>query len=219
MVMRIACLPLMLAVAILPAPSSAALDMSVNTGMLLIGTVPPAGTGGPNPAIAYTLGASVRLPLGGELYLEPTLDLFTTWYEWVASAGVAVPALEETGDGFFTLGTMAGLQFGIEHPLSPALSIGGSIGVDGLLRFPISLSTDLAASTAGQAAAPAFFFGMVRFIYPETRVLLRWKVSNTLSLTVGLRAFYPIFHIWDGLNQPFLDQFMMSAGLGFGFSL
>jgi hypothetical protein len=209
----------MLAVALLPAPSVAALDMSANAGMLLTGTVPPAGTGGPNPSIAYVLGASVRFSVGGELYLEPTLDIFTTWYEWVASAGVAVPALEETGGGFFTLGALAGAQVGIEHALSSAVSIGGSLGLDVLLRFPIPLASDVGAAAAGEAAAPAYFFGMGRFLYPETRLFFRWRVSSGLSMTMGVRALYPVFHLWDGLHQPFLDQFILSAGLGFGFSL
>jgi hypothetical protein len=31
---------------------------------------------------------------------------------------------------------------------------------------------------------------------------------------VNVRAFYPLFHLWDGLNAPFLDQFMFSGGIG-----
>jgi len=30
-----------------------------------------------------------------------------------------------------------------------------------------------------------------------------------------VRAFYPIFHIWDGENLPFLDQLMIAGSLGF----
>ena len=216
---RIACLLLMLAAALLPASFLAALDMSANTGMLLIGTVQPAGTDAMNPTITYVLGASIRLPIGGAFFLAPTLDFLGTYYQWVPTAGIAVPAQQETGSGFYTLGALAGAQFGMEVPLSPVISIGGSIGLDVLLRFPVALPDDGAASTAGQAKAPAYFFGMGRFLYPETSLSFRWKVSNAVSLTVGIRAFYPVFHLWDGLNQPFVDQFMASGSLGFGFTL
>ena len=70
-----------------------------------------------------------------------------------------------------------------------------------------------------QNAALSYFFSMGRFFYPETRFFLRWQISDPVALTFNLRAFYPLFHLWDGLSQSFFEQFMLSGGLGFGIQL
>jgi len=209
----------MLTMGLLVVPVIPAVELSVNTSALLIGTIPPAGFGGPNPQVTYLVGASLPLPVAGIFFLEPMVELFGTYYEWVNAASVAVPALEEAGGSFLTLGTLVSLHGGAGFPLSSAVSLGGSLGLDVLLRFPIAQASDGPGSAAGQAAAPGYFFGAGRFIYPETRLFLRLKFSNALTLVLNVRAFYPVFHLWDGLGQPFLDQFMLSGGLGFAMRL
>ena len=62
-------------------------------------------------------------------------------------------------------------------------------------------------------------YGSGRFFYPETRFFLRWHVTEPVDLLVNLRAFYPVFHLWDGSGQPFWDQLMVSFGIGFGIKL
>jgi hypothetical protein len=68
-------------------------------------------------------------------------------------------------------------------------------------------------------SALPWFYGNGRFFYPETRFFLRWHVSEPVDFLVNLRAFYPVFHFWDGSGQPFWDQLMVSFGIGFGIRL
>jgi hypothetical protein len=216
---RVACLLVFLAAATVPAPLLPGLDLSVNTGMLFIGSVPPSGTVGRSLDITYLVGLSIPLRLGNVFFFEPMIEGFSMYYEWVDSAAVAIPSDQESELGFFTLGSLISLHAGVEFPVSAAISLGGSLGVDFLLRLPIALPSDQPASVAGRELAPGFFYGMGRFFYPETRFILRWKLSDMLTATAGLRAFYPLFHLWDGAGASFFDQLMFAGGLGIAIRL
>ena len=193
-------------------------EIDANASLMLIGSVPPAGYGGPSP-IVQLLGASLPISLSSWFVLEPMLELFGTDYEWTDTFATAVPAAVESGGGFFTLGTLISLHAGVRLPIAKAVSLGLSIGPDFLLRFPLEFFNNLPASVAGRAPAQAYFFADGRFFYPESRLFFRWQFSESLVMVINLRVFYPLFHAWDGLGQPFIDQFMVSAGLGLGFRL
>ena len=64
-----------------------------------------------------------------------------------------------------------------------------------------------------------YFYGALRFLYPETRFFLRWHLSDPIELVFNLRAWYPLFHLWDAQALPFVDQLMVSAGIGIAISL
>ncbi len=219
MARRVVCPLVLLAVTALAAPLLPALDLDVNTGMLLIGTTPPAGSGGPNPAITYTLGVSLPLPIAGVFFVEPMIEAYGLYYEWVDAASVAVPTGEEAGLGFFTLASLVSLHAGVQFPVSTAITLGGDIGLDFLFRIPVVLSSDLPSAAAGRTAAVGYFYSLGRFFYPETRLFLRWKFADWLTLTGSVRAFYPVFHLWDGMGQSFVDQFMIAGSVGFGIRL
>jgi hypothetical protein len=125
----------------------------------------------------------------------------------------------EAGPGFFTLGVLLWVLAGVSWPVSPAVSLGGSVGLDVLARFPLEFFNTDSASINGRLPALGWFFGMGRFLYPETRLFMRWHATEQVDLLVNVRAFYPLFHLWDGLAQPFIDQFMLSVGLGFSIRL
>ncbi len=72
---------------------------------------------------------------------------------------------------------------------------------------------------ADENSALSWFYQSGRFFYPETRFFLRWHVSEPVDLLLNLRAFYPVFHFWDGAGQPFWDQLMVSFGVGFAIRL
>jgi hypothetical protein len=107
----------------------------------------------------------------------------------------------------------------VSFPISSAVSLGGAIGLDFLLRFPFELQNTTDANKADQSSGLSWFYGSGRFFYPETRFFLRWHVTEPVDLLVNLRAFYPVFHLWDGSGQPFWDQLMVSFGIGFGIKL
>jgi hypothetical protein len=105
----------------------------------------------------------------------------------------------------------------VSYPIAPLLSLGGALGLDFFLRFPFELQNS--GIQSDENSALAWFYGSGRFFYPETRFFLRWHISDPVDLLVNLRVFYPVFHIWDGANQPFWDQLMVSTGVGFGIRL
>jgi hypothetical protein len=193
-------------------------ELDVNASLMVIGSVPPPHKGDVSP-IVQLFGASLPIRVAGPLYIEPGLEFFGTNYEWVDANAVAVPTQIETDAGFFTLGTLISMHAGLRFPLTPKLSLGGSIGADFLLRFPLEFSNKSQSSIDGREPALNYFFAEGRFFYPETRLSLLWQVSDAIGLIVNLRAFYPLFHLWDGMDQPFVDQFMFAGGLGIAIRL
>jgi hypothetical protein len=193
-------------------------ELDVNASLMVIGSVPPPHKGDVSP-IVQLFGVSLPLRVTESFYLEPMLEFFGTNYEWTGSYGTAVPTQIETAAGFFTLGTLISMHAGMRFALTPQLSLGGSIGADFLLRFPLEFFNDAQSSIDGRGPALNYFFANARFFYPETRLSLRWQVSDAIGLIVNLRAFYPLFHLWDGMGQPFIDQFMFAGGLGIAIRL
>lgn len=190
-------------------------ELDVNGSLMVVGSVPPAGHGDVSPVVQL-FGASLPLKLAGPFYIEPKLEFFGLLYEWVDADGVAVPTQIETASGFWTLGTLISMHAGARFPLSSQLSLGGSIGADFLLRFPIELWNK---GASGMGSAQSYFFAKGRFFYPETTFSVIWQVSEPIGLVFNLRALYPIFHLWDGMGQPFIDQFMFAAGIGIAIKL
>jgi len=193
-------------------------ELDANASLLFIGSNPPSGWIDPNLGIPPLLGVSVPFRLSPPFFLETGIEFFGWYYEWTSS-GTAVITPFENGVGFFTIGTLISIQGGVSFPVSPVLSLGGALGLDFLLRFPFELQNTSDTVKSDENSALSWFYGNGRFFYPETRFVLRWHVSEPVDLLVNLRAFYPIFHLWDGAGQPFWDQLMVSFGVGFGIRL
>jgi hypothetical protein len=194
-------------------------ELDVNTHILLIGAFTPDSEYYPtvNPVIEYPLGVSLPLRIAGPFFVEPSIDVYGMLFQWTYDYGVAMPAPVESAGQFFTLCTLVSLQAGVVFPVSSVISLGGTVGLDFLLRFPLDWwNTDI-SSTEGRTPALQYFFADGRFFYPETRLFLRWHVSELVDLLFNLRAFYPLFHAWDG--QEFLQEAMLSGGLGFAIRL
>jgi hypothetical protein len=217
--MRLKVSAILLMVLVIGAPSFALTinELDANFSLMIIGNRTPSHYSGVSP-IVQLIGASLPLRVAGPFFVEPMLELFGTYYEWTTE-GTSVPTEYDTNAGFFTLGTLISLHSGLSFPVSPTVSLGGSVGLDFLLRFPIELVNESQDSIDGRDPSLGYFFGMGRFLYPETRFFMHWQISEPIGLVVNLRAFYPVFHFWDGLDQPFFDQFMFSAGLGIAIRL
>ena len=190
-------------------------EIDANAGLIFIGSNAPSGYSRPNLAIAPLLGVSVPFQLSGPFFFEPGLDILGTYYEWISSANMAVITPSESGSGFFTLGALLSAQIGARFPVSSAISLGGAVGMDLFLRFPIELQNQVQSD---ESSALGWFFGG-RFIYPEVRLFMRWHVSDPVDLLLNFRGFYPLYHLWDGSGQPFWDALMVSGGVGFAIRL
>jgi hypothetical protein len=192
-------------------------ELDANFGLIFIGTSAPAPAATGPSIITPLFGVSLPMKLDGPFFIEPMVEFYTTHYRWTGTA--VAPAAQETLDGFLTLGTLISFHGGVRYALSPVLTMGGSIGVDLLLRFPIEFLSVDPNATADTGSAFGWFFGSARFLYPEARLFLRWQVTDAIGLVFNLRAWYPLFRLWDAQALPFPDQFMFAAGLGFAVRL
>jgi len=215
--MSVRCLTVLFVVLVAAIPASALTvdELDINAGLIFIGTT-DAGATGPSPIVPI-FGASLPMGITGPFFVEPMLEFFGTYYLWTGTN--VAPASAEWGTGFFTIGTLLSFHAGIRYDVTPVLRLGGSLGLDFLLRFPFEFQNSTSGDVADQSSALGYFFSEGRFFYPETRFFLRWQISDPFALTVNLRAYYPLFHLWDGLSQSFLEQFMFSGELGFGVRL
>jgi hypothetical protein len=203
----------------LPAAALSVDELDVNTDILVIGTVPPDDYGTANPAIAYPLGASLPLRIAGPFFVEPAIGIYGLLYEWTYDNATAVPTRVEAAGQFFTLCALVSLQAGVVFPVSSVISLGGTVGADFLLRFPLDWWNTDTSSTEGRTPSLQYFFSSGRFFYPETRLFLRWHIAEPLDLLFNVRALYPLFHAWDGRGASFIDEAMLSVGLGFAVRL
>jgi hypothetical protein len=191
-------------------------ELDANASLVFMGSNPPAGSGDPDFAIAPLIGVSMPFRLSGPFFLEAGLEFLGTNYEWISSSNSAVLTQSESASGFFTVGALLSMQAGASFPVSSVISLGGAVGLDFFLRFPLELQNQV---QSGQDSALGWFYSSGRFLYPETRVFMRWHISDPIDLLLNVRAFYPIFHLWDGSGQPFWDALMVSGGIGFAIRL
>ncbi len=221
---RVTCLVCMvLTLSVMPCVSSFAFtlpfdELDANAGLILIASSPPSDFVDPTHAVSPLFGVSVPFRIGGgPFFVEPGLEFLGTYYEWTGNSAVLTQM--ENGVGFFTVGALLSLQGGASWPVARDVSLGGAIGLDFLIRFPFELQNTGSTVKSDQGEALSFFYGKGRFFYPETRFFVRWHLSEPVDLLVNLRAFYPVFHLWDGDGQPFWDQLMVSIGVGFAIRL
>jgi hypothetical protein len=194
-------------------------EIDANASLVFIGSNPnpqPPGTSDPSLGVAPLIGVSVPFQLARPFFLEPGVELLGWYYQWNTNSSAAEITQAENGSGFFTIGALISFQAGLSYPVASGLTLGGAVGLDLFLRFPFELQN---AVTSDSNKALGWFYGNGRFFYPETRIFLRWHVSEPVDLLVNVRAFYPVYHLWDGAGQTFWDGFMVSAGLGFAIRL
>jgi hypothetical protein len=203
-----------------PSGSALSLDeIDANAGLIFIGSNPQGGVVDPDLGIAPLIGVSVPFRLAGPFFFEPGLDLLGWYYQWNSVSQAAEITQSENGQGFFTIGALVSAQVGASFPVAKDLSLGGAVGVDFFLRVPAEFQNTTSTVKDDQSKATSWFYGSGRFLYPETRLFLRWHVSEPVDLVVNLRAFYPVFHLWDGAGQVFWDSLMVSGGVGFAIRL
>jgi hypothetical protein len=181
-------------------------ELDINaTPLLFIGSSPP---GAPSPLV-QTLGTSLVIQSDGPFFLEPTIEFFGNYYEVIGSR--TVPSPYESGTSFLTIESLITLQSGLMYTVTKDIEMGGALGVDFLIRFPIEFQNTDADTGDGLT----YFYSQGRFIYPETRFITRWHVADGVTLVFTLRAMYPLFHLWDGEGLPFYDQLMAGVDIGF----
>jgi len=202
--------------ALLTAASLSALtvdELDVKFDMLYIGTTDPGALG---PSIVTPLyGVSLPIGIVGPFFVEPMIQFYTTYYRWTGTA--VAPAAMETGNamnGFFAVAALVSLHAGLRWPVTPVITVGGSLGLDVLARFPAEFLMADPNTESDTGSALGWFFSAGRFFYPELRAFMKWQATPAVGLVVNLRAWYPLYQFWEGQDFPFPDQFMFAAGIG-----
>lgn len=153
------------------------------------------------------------------------LDLMGAWYDWNYDTGFAqlsdpewgggTVSGEETSASFFTVGVIASPRFGARFELGGAFSLGAFLGLDLLVRFPLDPFTP---APVADAQIPALvYFAAGRFLYPETSLWFALQASESVKVTLTLRALWPLYRIWSpevSGGATFLHQVAFAATLG-----
>ena len=139
-------------------------ELDINASLMVIGSVPPAGYG-QGSTIVQLIGASLPIQLAKPFFIEPVIEFYGWPYAWTGSS--AVPTSSEDGYGFFIFGTIISLQGGLSYPVSSAISLGGSLGLDFVIRFPFELQNTSSKVVSDESSAMGYFYGAGRFFHPR----------------------------------------------------
>jgi hypothetical protein len=169
----------------------------------------------PSPLFPF-LGVSIPIPVisaESPLYWDASfLFFFPLHYQYNGADDEPrfSPAEIERADTLWTLGIVLETRFGYLFTLSEKVRLGGAAGLAVVFRLPIA-----AIEGGGTHQGEAWSYFLVRSVYPQVEIACVWDVLDKLGLAFSLRGLFPIFHLWDGENLPFFDQFIMMANLGF----
>jgi len=190
--------------------------ISIEAGRILLWN--PGGPGEVSPVLLSTAGAAVPLIDIGPFRFELGALFWGTQYQYLADSGSLVPTQLETASQIAVLGVwvapLAGLHFVVA---GGKLELGAAAGPSLNFRFALTQS-DVATGAKPTLIGPAYtYFFAGRFLFPETRLWLRWYVFDDFALSLSATALFPMFHIWD--HGAFLDQFTVAVIAGFDIRL
>ncbi len=137
---------------------------------------------------------------------------FGTYYQYQDNR--ALPAELEHRD-FLVLASLVDARIGPEFIINERLKAGAGLGLALFIRLPIPLFDDIKDDFAPLLG---YFYGG-RFAYPETEIYAAWKLHDKFEIKTSIRVLYPIFHLWDGENLPFIDQMLISGLIGIRYTL
>lgn len=188
--------------------------ISVDSGILYIGN---SNTDSAPSPILRTIGVTVPF-----FYQDITEQLsfimkgqMIFWGNYYTFNGTRALPQEEEAPGEkwnWVLATTLDPRFALEYNFNKSITGGLDLGLSFLLRFPIVASK---TATEDNVYILQYLFGSGRFFYPENNLYIIWNVFDNLSISFGLKAMYPLFHLWDGERLPFYDQFIFASLLGF----
>ncbi|MQY76699.1 MAG: hypothetical protein GH155_03630 [Spirochaeta sp.] len=165
----------------------------------------------PSPLMP-TLGFSRPFWKRGIFTLDGGALFFGTYYQYQNDR--ALPAEIEHRD-FLVLASLVDARIGPEFIINNRLKAGGGLGLALFIRLPIPLFDDIKDDFTPLLG----YFYAGRFVYPETEIYTAWKLNDKLELKTSIRVLFPIFHLWDGEELPFVDQMLISGLIGIRYTL
>jgi len=213
-------------------------SIDVKGGVIWIGNEPVDAEGkdaAPHP-LTTVVGVSLPIRFSTIFALVPELRYYGLPYGM--EYGRAVPVEIEFASWPWVLGFLLEPRAVFDFRLADTLTISPYLSPTFLIRIPVPnrYSADIDEIAAYQ-------YGMGRFFYPEAGVVLDWRLpfrnrsplaeslneegftgeppyeGIEIHFIVDLNAYFPVFHIWDGEERKFYDQFMASGAVGLRFLL
>ena len=161
------------------------------------------------------MGISIPFKLNSRIDFRPGLELFYFDYVWDQTEGRAVPAAIETADRICVFHFLLDPAFTVNFNPAEYIFLGVGGGPSFLLRLPMFASD---GGDVYRDELVSYLYSSGRFVYTAAGGFFRWQFSENSSLNLRLWTHLPVFHFWDGSDQPFLDQMLIEAGAGFLFS-
>ena len=194
-------------------------SIDIFTGLLVVGNPPVesesvdgAPTGAPSP-ILNTLTTSFVFDIGRLFRFAPELTLYGTQYGWLSVAEKAVPVERQYADAVWFLSAVAEPLIWLNIPLGVRHHLGFQFGLAFNMRIPI---TSWGTGRDQLKLMASYLYSEARFFYPDIGFTFSWRpaIYDKLVLSTRARILLPMFHIWDGEEVEFMDQFIASFSIG-----
>ncbi len=166
--------------------------------------------------LKQSFSISVLMDLAKHFEFQPELTLFYFDYVWDSSEERAVPAAIETADRISVFHFLINPVFTLKIPLDEKIFFGITMTPSLLFRLPLS-AADNGNEYRGEISE--YLYSDLRFFYPALGGLFRWRFSTNTAFSVSASCYIPLFNVWDGSSEAFVDQIMVTGSAGFLFYL
>ncbi|MBN2553493.1 MAG: hypothetical protein JXB06_12025 [Spirochaetales bacterium] len=182
-----------------------ALDtFQLDGGLFFIGSRDPQSA--PSPLLPAA-GVTFRLPRTVGIFdLESSLLLTGTYYQYANDR--ASPAEEEFRD-YAVVCVLGDLRLCYGFLKRDPFTLGADFGLSALLRIPIPLG--VSADASENFGSTLGYFYPLRFLYPETGIFGTYNLSEDFDLKLSLRAYWPLYLLWDSEDLPFPEGLLVSG--------
>ncbi|MDR1429098.1 MAG: hypothetical protein LBI85_02315 [Spirochaetaceae bacterium] len=173
--------------------------------------------GDPMPILG-SLGVSAAHPFGERLFLEASLDFYTTHYGFPDGAKWPYPYAEENRSTR-VVGSILGFQALYRREISSSMWFRVYGGLSADLRLCLIAGglegADRDDASAETSRTASYFWGQGRWIFPVAGAGMDFAASQKFLLGFDLRAWFPLYKVWSGEDLPAIEGWRFAAGLRF----
>lgn len=209
---------LVLAALIVPAVAGNALSLSsidARAGLLWLGSARTGQVIAPSPLL-NDAGVTLPLSLSRSFSLAPEIDVFGTQYQTAPGGTRSIPTEIEAPSAVWLLSVAVVPAIRYELHFGRRLAWGMEAAPAVVFHIP---TVSWGVTSAQVRSITSYFYQEGRFFYPEAGTFFLWQPFASLGLEVRLRAFLPVFHLWDGAGLPFYDQLLVGGSIGLRFRI
>ncbi|MDR0389535.1 MAG: hypothetical protein LBH73_05650 [Spirochaetaceae bacterium] len=175
--------------------------------------------GDPMPILG-SFGVSATHALMERLFLETSLDLYSTHYGFPDNAKWPYPYAEENRSTR-VIGFVLGFQGVYRQELSPSVWFRAFGGLAADMRLCLIAGglegADKDAASTETSRTASYFWGKGRWIFPTAGLGMDFAASQKFLLGFDLRAWFPLYKLWSGEDLPAAEGWRFAAGLRFTF--